>query len=272
MDYLLQKLNDLPAPDFSNGIDLNELAMSPLTRLNDQLTPSHEHSVMFKQDFYPSFPSPPDTPSAVTHNIQQFSQLDWDPSRSMNWNGDASMLGLTQQNQLNLLNGHQRAMSLPHIQYPNMNLQMRRPSNAMSARRPSTSSTGSEKTFFCSHQGCDRSFSRVQNLRSHMRCHLVTAPHSCKHCGLGFRRTTDLQRHIRTMHTPNDQKPWACPKCPKRFGRSDALKRHMTSRSKDHGCPGGPDLNLLRQMEEQKRQKAVNKRMMLETVQEQILC
>jgi uncharacterized C2H2 Zn-finger protein len=53
------------------------------------------------------------------------------------------------------------------------------------------------------------------------------------------------------MHTPNDQKPWACPRCPKRFGRSDALKRHMNSRSKDHGCPGRNDLYQAHQMDEQ---------------------
>ncbi|KAI8916353.1 hypothetical protein EDD86DRAFT_185288 [Gorgonomyces haynaldii] len=113
--------------------------------------------------------------------------------------------------------------------------------------------SGSDKAFRCTHPGCDRVFTRVQNLRSHARCHLVTAPHNCNHCGLGFRRTTDLQRHIRTMHTPNDQKPWGCQKCGKRFGRSDALKRHMSSRSKEHGCPAGPNLELLQKMEEAKK-------------------
>lgn len=162
----------------------------------------------------------------------------------------------------------QRAMSLPHISmagqdYHSQMMQMSFSSHPSSStksssysRKSSVSSSGSDKTFNCSHPGCDRTFSRIQNLRSHMRCHLVTTPHNCKTCGLGFRRTTDLQRHIRTMHVPNDQKPWACPRCPKRFGRSDALKRHMSSRSKDHGCPGGVDLELLRQMEEKKRRKS----------------
>lgn len=158
----------------------------------------------------------------------------------------------------------QRAMSLPHISmagqdYNSQMMQMSfssHPTPKSYSRKSSVSSNGSDKTFTCSHPGCDRTFSRIQNLRSHMRCHLVTTPHNCKTCGLGFRRTTDLQRHIRTMHVPNDQKPWACPRCPKRFGRSDALKRHMSSRSKDHGCPGGVDLELLRQMEEKKRRKS----------------
>jgi Zinc finger, C2H2 type/C2H2-type zinc finger len=94
------------------------------------------------------------------------------------------------------------------------------------------------KPFACPHPGCGREFARTQNLRSHSRCHLLTAPHGCKVCGLGFRRTTDLQRHVRTMHTPERLKPWPCERCGRRFGRSDALKRHVSSRSKEHGCSG----------------------------------
>lgn len=127
-------------------------------------------------------------------------------------------------------------------------------SKFLQSRRSKLGSENS-KPFTCSHPGCDRSFARVQNLRSHSRCHLTTAPHACPTCGHGFKRTTDLQRHIRTMHTPNDMKPWPCTKCGKRFGRSDALKRHMTSRSKEHGCPAGPNLQLLEQMETAKMER-----------------
>lgn len=220
------------------------------------------------KDYYPNMLSPPDTPAMhpLRHGTpvggyqpQQQQSQPWNRSRadSMTWNPEQDMSFQSQ---------HQRAMSLPHISMPQdyqmvqMNFSTSAPSTTSTksySRKSSVSSSGSEKTFTCSHPGCERTFSRIQNLRSHMRCHLVTTPHNCKTCGLGFRRTTDLQRHIRTMHVPNDQKPWACSKCPKRFGRSDALKRHMSSRSKDHGCPGGPDLELLRQMEEQKRRKSV---------------
>ncbi|KAI8928488.1 hypothetical protein BC831DRAFT_391843, partial [Entophlyctis helioformis] len=81
-------------------------------------------------------------------------------------------------------------------------------------------------SYACGHPGCDRVFTRLQNLRSHVRCHLEDTPHVCQTCGHGFRRTTDLHRHVRTMHTPLDMLPWACGVCGKRFGRSDALKRH----------------------------------------------
>ena len=156
----------------------------------------------------------------------------------------------------------QRSMSLPMIMQPMMTFDSNfnslfpiEESSMYSNVSMAMDGKGSDKQFRCTHPGCDRVFSRIQNLRSHSRCHLATTPHVCKNCGMGFRRTTDLQRHIRTMHTPNDQKPWACNKCAKRFGRSDALKRHMASRSKEHGCPGGPNLELIAKMEEAKKKR-----------------
>jgi uncharacterized Zn-finger protein len=230
---------------------------------------------MIMKDFgYPSMLSPPGTPNLMPMRNPSISSQssssfdgsngyvpppqDWTRQRaeSMSWNPEHSSVPMPPPMT------HQRAMSLPHIGMGNdfsmMQMNFTIPKTSYS-RKSSISSTSSDKTYVCTHPGCDRTFSRIQNLRSHMRCHLLTTPHACKLCGLGFRRTTDLQRHIRTMHVPNDQKPWGCPRCPKRFGRSDALKRHMTSRSKDHGCPGGPDLELLRQMEEQKKIKQAQK-------------
>jgi hypothetical protein len=89
--------------------------------------------------------------------------------------------------------------------------------------------------WMCRHPGCDRSFTRVQNLHSHARCHLEVAPHQCDSCNASFKRATDLQRHIRTLHSAH--KPWSCDACGKGFGRSDALKRHTASKSSKHGCP-----------------------------------
>lgn len=208
-----------------------------------------DYGVMKQQNqflFYPDALSPPDTPEMryLAANTQQFEpdfdyQLERQRSDSVSW--PATLPAMASM--------HHRTLSLPHIAMP-MDFTTRRASTVSSIG-------SSDRNFPCTHQDCDRSFSRIQNLRSHMRCHLETTPHNCDSCGLGFRRTTDLQRHVRTMHTPNDQKPWPCKKCPKRFGRSDALKRHMTSRSKDHSCPGGVDMDLVRQMDEQKRMKTV---------------
>ena len=43
--------------------------------------------------------------------------------------------------------------------------------------------------------------------------------------------------HVNTMHVPETMKRFGCDGCGKRFGRSDALKRHVLSKSKVHGCP-----------------------------------
>jgi len=239
---------------------------------------------------YPNMLSPPDTPAFLPRRHRISSDNISTPYDHHSWNSEHHINEMPypehySEQQMNELPyqqqqhpsqhqqlHHHRAMSLPHISMPHeyqmvqMNFNPAANTSKPYSRKSSLSSNGSDKIYICSNLDCGRAFSRIQNLRSHMRCHLVTTPHNCKTCGLGFRRTTDLQRHIRTMHVPNDQKPWACSKCPKRFGRSDALKRHMSSRSKDHGCPGGPDLELVRQIEEKKRKKLAKRA--LETVTE----
>jgi len=281
VDFLYEKLNNMPCPDFSAGIDLHELQMHAYPQDQEyemkMVDPMHqEMKVTENMSYYPTILSPPDSPSNGNLRLSPTSAGQSYNQKSMNqWNGmrgrsDSVVWPAMEQSsyQEQASYPHSRSMSLPHVMQPVNDYIMAPVSDYHMghSRKNSTSSTTSEKTFSCSHQGCDRTFSRIQNLRSHMRCHLVTTPHNCKTCGLGFRRTTDLQRHIRTMHTPNDQKPWACSKCPKRFGRSDALKRHMASRSKDHGCPGGPDMELLHRLEEQKRLKSA--KMALATVAE----
>lgn len=224
VDALLQKLSDLPAPDYSNGININDLKI-----FNDYTFP----------DFSQTYPSPPQ---------QNEFPLGWSQRERAN--------------SIAFLPTHR--MSLPNITdfltepmlEPLDNIH-----NPPKITRRASIATTAEKTYFCSEKGCTRSFARLQNLRSHARCHLPTTPHNCAQCGLGFRRTTDLQRHVRTMHTPNELKPWGCPNCPKRFGRSDALKRHMAGKSKDNGCPAGIDHHLARELEQAKvfkRKKSLN--------------
>ncbi|KAH6599801.1 hypothetical protein BASA61_002462 [Batrachochytrium salamandrivorans] len=89
----------------------------------------------------------------------------------------------------------------------------------------------------CKVSDCRRKFDSSHSLRSHARCHLPLAQHMCSSCDHGFRRLTDLHRHIRTMHVPEHQRPWKCSHCSRRFGRSDALRRHLAARSRAQSCP-----------------------------------
>jgi len=78
----------------------------------------------------------------------------------------------------------------------------------------------------CTFDGCDKSFTRAFNLRSHLNTHNGERPHKCPEegCEWDFVRRHDLDRHIKSKHMAN--KPYACKQCTSRFGRSDALQRH----------------------------------------------
>ncbi|KAG0053159.1 hypothetical protein BGZ83_001569 [Gryganskiella cystojenkinii] len=78
----------------------------------------------------------------------------------------------------------------------------------------------------CTFEGCDKSFTRAFNLRSHLNTHNGERPHKCPEegCDWDFVRRHDLDRHIKSKHMAN--KPYACKQCTSRFGRSDALQRH----------------------------------------------
>ncbi|KAG0333844.1 hypothetical protein BG000_008842 [Podila horticola] len=78
----------------------------------------------------------------------------------------------------------------------------------------------------CTFEGCNKSFTRAFNLRSHLNTHNGERPHKCPEegCDWDFVRRHDLDRHVKSKHMAN--KPYACKQCSSRFGRSDALQRH----------------------------------------------
>ncbi|OZJ03233.1 hypothetical protein BZG36_03436 [Bifiguratus adelaidae] len=75
----------------------------------------------------------------------------------------------------------------------------------------------------CPYDGCSKTFTRSNNLKTHVKSHLTTKPFLCEHCPRSFSRKHDLQRHTR-VHTGD--KPYVCICCSKKFARTDALKRH----------------------------------------------
>ncbi|KAL1918636.1 uncharacterized protein VTP21DRAFT_2658 [Calcarisporiella thermophila] len=73
---------------------------------------------------------------------------------------------------------------------------------------------------------CPKVFSKLYNLKSHMRSHSSERPFKCpnKSCDKAFLRRHDCDRHSK-LHT--GLKPYKCNMCGRSFARMDALGRHM---------------------------------------------
>ncbi|XP_070773486.1 early growth response protein 1-B-like [Enoplosus armatus] len=80
-----------------------------------------------------------------------------------------------------------------------------------------------ERPYVCPADGCDRRFSRSDELTRHVRVHTGQKPFQCRICMRSFSRSDHLTTHIRT-HT--GEKPFACNECGRKFARSDERKRH----------------------------------------------
>ncbi|KAL1919398.1 uncharacterized protein VTP21DRAFT_2091 [Calcarisporiella thermophila] len=77
----------------------------------------------------------------------------------------------------------------------------------------------------CTYSGCGKGFTRLYNLKSHMRTHVVDKPYRCTRCSQAFSRNHDLKRHMK-IH--DGIKPYLCG-CGKAFSRMDALRRHRAN-------------------------------------------
>ncbi|KAG0095133.1 hypothetical protein BGZ93_006289 [Podila epicladia] len=76
----------------------------------------------------------------------------------------------------------------------------------------------------CPEPDCDKSFSRLFNLRSHMRTHSKARPFVCEDCNFAFSRRHDRDRHAKKHLS---EKPYKCIVCDATFVRQDALVRHL---------------------------------------------
>lgn len=97
------------------------------------------------------------------------------------------------------------------------------PRTQRGSRRVPARSAPKAKLFPCSVQGCERRFSRSDELNRHVRIHTGQKPFQCAICARSFSRSDHLTTHTRT-HT--GEKPFSCDVCGKRFARSDERKRH----------------------------------------------
>ncbi|KAG2219956.1 hypothetical protein INT45_002170 [Circinella minor] len=101
--------------------------------------------------------------------------------------------------------------------------------NTRTTHNNNTSAQRSPTPFRCDYPGCEKTFTRPYNLKSHRRTHTAERPYGCNVCTKRFARQHDRNRHTK-LHF--GIKPYICNLCNKAFARQDALNRHQRPDSK----------------------------------------
>ncbi len=81
----------------------------------------------------------------------------------------------------------------------------------------------------CRCEVCDKQFSRLDNLQTHMRIHTGECPYRCEVCGKQFSLSHHLKTHMR-IHT--GECPYRCEVCGKQFSDNSYFNKHKRSHVK----------------------------------------
>eukprot|EP00118_Oscarella_pearsei_P025319 m.307978 g.307978 ORF g.307978 m.307978 type:complete len:911 (+) comp43170_c0_seq1:106-2838(+) len=86
-----------------------------------------------------------------------------------------------------------------------------------------------EKPHKCTFDGCNKAYSRLENLKTHLRSHTGEKPYRCEFpgCTKAFTNASDRAKHQNRTHS--NLKPYVCKNsgCPKRYTDPSSLRKHM---------------------------------------------
>ncbi|XP_022662434.1 transcriptional activator GLI3-like isoform X3 [Varroa destructor] len=86
-----------------------------------------------------------------------------------------------------------------------------------------------EKPNKCTFEGCQKAYSRLENLKTHLRSHTGEKPYMCEYpgCSKAFSNASDRAKHQNRTHS--NEKPYVChaPGCTKRYTDPSSLRKHV---------------------------------------------
>lgn len=86
-----------------------------------------------------------------------------------------------------------------------------------------------ERPHKCDFPGCDKAYSRLENLKTHKRSHTGERPYSCRICAKAFTNASDCAKHENRTHS--NERPYVCdyPGCTKKYTDPSSLRKHKNN-------------------------------------------